>query len=145
MVYSSLFDLSYRESVASVSRLSLAHITLDITISEDPNAAEVVKISTGVSYCAEYPHYLMHIRSTVPCTAWKYSLIARVHVWIILSIRKMKVLTPHSYNDAMATIRRVPSMDHNFQLVITRVFEEGNQELLEDEDESAPNSILMLS
>ena len=40
-----------------------------------------------------------------------------------------------SYNDAMATIRRVPSMDHNFQLVVTRVYEE--EELLEDEDESA--------
>jgi hypothetical protein len=41
------------------------------------------------------------------------------------------------YNDAMATIRRVPSVDHNFQLVITRVYEEGDQELLEDEEESA--------
>ncbi len=40
------------------------------------------------------------------------------------------------YNDAMATIRRVPSVDHNFQLVITRVYEDGDQELLEDEDES---------
>lgn len=57
----------------------------------------------------------------------------------------MEVLTPHSYNDAMATIRRVPSLDHNFQLVITRVLEEGDQELLEDEDESAScNSIHML-
>lgn len=37
----------------------------------------------------------------------------------------------------MATIRRVPSMDHNFQLVVTRVYEEGDQPLLEDEDESA--------
>jgi VID27 N-terminal region len=41
------------------------------------------------------------------------------------------------YNDAMATIRRVPSVEHNFQLVITRVYEEGDQELLEDEEESA--------
>jgi hypothetical protein len=40
------------------------------------------------------------------------------------------------YNEAMATIRRVPSMEHNFQLVITRVYEDGDQELLEDEDES---------
>jgi hypothetical protein len=40
----------------------------------------------------------------------------------------------HSYNDAMAAIRRVPSVDHNFQLVVTRVYEE--EELLEDEDES---------
>lgn len=36
----------------------------------------------------------------------------------------------------MATIRRVPSIDHNFQLVMTRVYEDGDQELLEDEDES---------
>ena len=36
----------------------------------------------------------------------------------------------------MATIRRVPSVEHNFQLVITRVYEEGDQELLEDEEES---------
>ena len=47
-----------------------------------------------------------------------------------------------SYNEAIATIRRVPSLEHNFQLVITRVYEEGDQELLEDEDESAPNSLL---
>ncbi len=45
----SLFSLSYRKSVALVFRLSLSYITLDITASEDPNAAEVVKISTGVS------------------------------------------------------------------------------------------------
>ena len=43
----------------------------------------------------------------------------------------------YRYKDAMATIRRVPSLEHNFQLVITRVYEEGDQELLEDEDESA--------
>jgi hypothetical protein len=49
-----------------------------------------------------------------------------------------------SYNDAMATIRRIPSVEHNFQLVVTRVYEDGDQELLEDEDESAL-SILSLS
>ena len=27
-------------------------------------------------------------------------------------------------------------MEHTFQLVITRVFEDGNEELLEDEEES---------
>jgi len=37
----------------------------------------------------------------------------------------------------MATIRRVPSMEHNFQLVVTRVYEEGDQPLLGEEDESA--------
>ena len=43
----------------------------------------------------------------------------------------------HRYNEAIATIRRVPSVEHNFQLVVTRVYEEGDEELLEDEDESA--------
>jgi VID27 N-terminal region len=42
----------------------------------------------------------------------------------------------YRYNDAMATIRRVPSIEHNFQLVVTRVYEDGDQELLEDEAES---------
>ena len=36
----------------------------------------------------------------------------------------------------MATIRRLPSVDHNFQLVITKVYEDGDQDLLQDEDES---------
>ena len=41
-----------------------------------------------------------------------------------------------SYNDCMATIRRLPSVEHNFQLVITKVYEDGDQDLLQDEDES---------
>jgi hypothetical protein len=41
-----------------------------------------------------------------------------------------------SYNDCMATIRRLPGVEHNFQLVITKVYEDGDQDLLEDEDES---------
>jgi len=48
----------------------------------------------------------------------------------------------YSYQDAMATIRRVPSVEHCFQLVITKVYEEGDQELLEDEDESASSLCL---
>ncbi|KAL5508413.1 VID27 [Sanghuangporus vaninii] len=40
------------------------------------------------------------------------------------------------YNDAMATVRKAPSVEHNFQLVITRVFEEGEEDILEDEDEN---------
>jgi len=36
----------------------------------------------------------------------------------------------NSYNEAMATIRRVPGFDHHFNLVITRVFDDGDQELL---------------
>lgn len=37
----------------------------------------------------------------------------------------------------MVTIRRVPAVEHNFQLVVTRVYEDGDQELLDDEEESA--------
>jgi VID27 N-terminal region len=50
---------------------------------------------------------------------------------------RLTIFLSDSFNDAMATIRRVPSVEHNFQLVITRVYEEGDQELLEDEEESA--------
>ncbi|KAN0097408.1 VID27 cytoplasmic domain containing protein [Tylopilus felleus] len=49
------------------------------------------------------------------------------------------------YNEAIATIRRVPSIDHNFQLVITRVYEEGDQELLEDEDETDEEKVFLIS
>lgn len=49
------------------------------------------------------------------------------------------------YNEAIATIRRVPSIDHNFQLVITRVYEEGDQELLEDEDETDEERVFLIS
>ncbi|KAI0375618.1 VID27 cytoplasmic protein [Pilatotrama ljubarskyi] len=48
------------------------------------------------------------------------------------------------YNDAMATIRRVPSMEHTFQLVITRVYEEGDQELLEDEEETDEERVFLI-
>lgn len=41
----------------------------------------------------------------------------------------------NSYNDAVATIRRAPGMEHQFQLVVTRAYEDEDQELLEDEDE----------
>ena len=47
----------------------------------------------------------------------------------------------------MATIRRLPSVEHNFQLVITKVYEDGDQDLLQDEDESehlSVNTILRL-
>ena len=36
----------------------------------------------------------------------------------------------------MATVRKAPGVEHNFQLVITRVFEEGEEDILEEEDES---------
>ncbi|EPQ59431.1 VID27-domain-containing protein [Gloeophyllum trabeum ATCC 11539] len=79
----------------------------------DPNAAEVVKISTGQLYLVRPDN----IRSSRECI----------------------------YNDAMATIRRVPSVEHNFQLVITRVYEEGDQELLEDEEETDEERVFLIS
>lgn len=36
----------------------------------------------------------------------------------------------------MATVRKAPSVEYNYQLVITRVFEEGEEDILEEEDES---------
>jgi len=48
------------------------------------------------------------------------------------------------YNDAMATIRRVPSVEHHFQLVITRVFEEGDQEILEEEEETDEERVFLI-
>ncbi|TFK55935.1 VID27 cytoplasmic protein [Heliocybe sulcata] len=79
----------------------------------DPNAAEVVKISTGQLYLVRPDN----IRSSRECI----------------------------YNDAMATVRRVPSVEHNFQLVITRVYEEGDQELLEDEEETDEERVFLIS
>ncbi|KAA1466428.1 VID27 cytoplasmic protein [Dentipellis sp. KUC8613] len=80
---------------------------------QDPNAAEVVKISTGQLYLIRPGN----IRSSRECI----------------------------YNDAMATIRRVPSVEHNFQLVVTRVYEDGDQELLEDEDETDEERVFLIS
>jgi hypothetical protein len=45
----------------------------------------------------------------------------------------------------MATIRRLPGVEHNFQLVITKVYEDGDQDLLEDEDESERSTIQKIS
>ncbi|KAJ6485112.1 VID27 cytoplasmic protein-domain-containing protein [Mycena vitilis] len=49
------------------------------------------------------------------------------------------------YNDAMATIRRVSAVEHHFQLVITRVYEDGDQELLEDEDETDEEKTFLIA
>ncbi|RXW24724.1 hypothetical protein EST38_g1161 [Candolleomyces aberdarensis] len=45
----------------------------------------------------------------------------------------------------MATIRRIPHIDHNFQLVITRVYEDEDQELLEDEDETDEERVFLIA
>ncbi|KXN89646.1 Vacuolar import and degradation protein 27, partial [Leucoagaricus sp. SymC.cos] len=49
------------------------------------------------------------------------------------------------FNEAMATVRRVPSLEHNFQLVVTKVYEEGDQELLEDEEETDEERTFLIS
>lgn len=68
----------------------------------------------------------------------EYTNISRVHVGLVPFTEGCCFLAFLRYNDAMATIRRVSSVEHHFQLVITRVYEDGDQELLEDEDESTP-------
>ncbi|KAF8974505.1 VID27 cytoplasmic protein [Flammula alnicola] len=78
-----------------------------------PNAAEVVKISSGQLYLVRPGN----IRTSRECI----------------------------YNDCMATIRRLPSVEHNFQLVITKVYEEGDQDLLEDEDETDEEKVFLIS
>ncbi|KAF8529192.1 VID27 cytoplasmic protein [Hysterangium stoloniferum] len=40
------------------------------------------------------------------------------------------------FQDAMATIRRVVSTEYHYQLVVTRVFEEGEELLLDEDDET---------
>lgn len=44
----------------------------------------------------------------------------------------------YRYNDAMIAVRRVTGagMEHQFELAVTRVYEEGDENLFEDEDES---------
>ena len=61
-----------------------------------------------------------------------------MHVCYTKRIDFLLIILPlsPSYNDCMATIRRLPSVEHNFQLVITKVYEDGDQDLLQDEDES---------
>jgi VID27 N-terminal region len=97
----------------------------DSTILEDPNATEVVKISTGQLHLVRPEN----VRSSRECM----SVFLHIHH----PIGRLTIFLSDRFNDAMATIRRVPSVEHNFQLVITRVYEEGDQELLEDEEESA--------
>ncbi|KAG2013590.1 VID27 cytoplasmic protein, variant 2 [Coprinopsis cinerea AmutBmut pab1-1] len=45
----------------------------------------------------------------------------------------------------MITIRRIPSVEHNFELVVTRVYEDEDQELLEDEDETDEERVYLIS
>ncbi|KAL1731044.1 VID27 cytoplasmic protein-domain-containing protein [Schizophyllum commune] len=80
---------------------------------QDPNAEEVVKISSGQLYLLRPDQ---QIRTSRECI----------------------------YNEAIATIRRVPSVEHNFQLVVTRVYEEGDEELLEDEDETDEERVFLI-
>ncbi|KLO08280.1 VID27-domain-containing protein [Schizopora paradoxa] len=47
------------------------------------------------------------------------------------------------YNDAMATVRKAQSVEHNFQLVVTRVYEEGEEDILDDEEENSERVFLI--
>lgn len=80
---------------------------------QDPNAAEVVKISSGQLYLVRPGN----IRTSRECI----------------------------YNECMATVRRLPAVEHNFQLVITKVYEDGDQDLLEDEDETDEEKVFLIS
>ncbi|TRM67758.1 VID27 cytoplasmic protein-domain-containing protein [Schizophyllum amplum] len=80
---------------------------------QDPNAEEVVKISSGQLYLLRPDQQIRTARECI-------------------------------YNEAIATIRRVPSVEHNFQLVVTRVYEEGDEELLEDEDETDEERVFLI-
>jgi hypothetical protein len=80
----------------------------------------VVKVDNGQLYLLRPGH----IRSDRECM---YVLLADYTIASHISF---------SFNEAMVTIRRVPNVDHNFQLVVTHVYEDGDQEILEDEDES---------
>jgi hypothetical protein len=44
-------------------------------------------------------------------------------------------IVQHRFNDAMATVRRT-SAEFHYELVITRVFEEGGELLLDEDDET---------
>ncbi|KAF9567336.1 VID27-domain-containing protein [Agrocybe pediades] len=79
---------------------------------QDPNAAEVVKISSGQLFLVRPGN----IRTSRECI----------------------------YNECMATIRRLPGIEHNFQLVITKVLEDGDQDLLEDEDETDEEKVFLI-
>jgi hypothetical protein len=101
---------------------------------DDPNAAEVVKINSGQLYLIRPGN----IRSSREC-------MCAATVGYPISDVSLTFRCSSSYNEAMATIRRIPSMEHHFQLVITRVYEDGDQELIEDEDESALLGLLKLT
>jgi hypothetical protein len=79
---------------------------------------------------------MLWFRSTVSCKTGQHQDIKGVHV----CSKNLKLFCfidlVRRYNECMATVRRLPAVEHNFQLVITKVYEDGDQDLLEDEDES---------
>ncbi|KAG0709694.1 VID27 cytoplasmic protein-domain-containing protein [Suillus ampliporus] len=112
-IFKSLLGKVWRTFDLAGRHVRWPNITYHPGPSEDPNAAEVVKIEMGQLYLVRPGN----IRSSRECI----------------------------YNEAIATIRRVPALEHNFQLVITRVYEDGDQELLEDEDETDEERVFLIS
>ncbi|KAF5335728.1 hypothetical protein D9611_009728 [Ephemerocybe angulata] len=103
---------SAKSGVRTISRPSYSSGVDNSLIAEDPNAAEVVKISSGQLFLTRAGI----LRSNRECI----------------------------YNEAMATIRRIPQMDHNFQLVITRVYEDEDQGLLAEDDETDEERVFLV-
>lgn len=56
------------------------------------------------------------------------------YCFCILTLSYRPLPRAHSYKDAVATIRRTTT-ERNYQLVITRAYEEGEEQLLEEDDE----------
>lgn len=60
-----------------------------------------------------------------------------VHVGHLLHLQHVVAQArPYSFNSAMATIRRVEGVEFHFELVITRVYEEGEAQILDEDEES---------
>ena len=63
-----------------------------------------------------------------------------MHVNHLLSLFGSHSAPLSRYNDAMATVRRTPT-EHHFHLVVTKVYAEGDEPTLEEDDECMSISI----
>lgn len=86
---------------------------------DDPNQTEISQISGGSFYIVRPDS----VKGSRECMSVRPANVASALTLLF------------SFNNAMAAIRRVLTNEHQFQLVITRVFEEGEEQLLEEEEE----------
>jgi hypothetical protein len=102
------------------------HIERTPAHSDDPNTAELARIAAGQLYL---------LRRDAPTGARECmcgnSPLSEYAVAHDSSSR--------SYNNAMATVRRT-SVDFRYELAITRVYEPGEEQILDEDDESAYSS-----